>query len=101
MIQKTKAGRYSGGNEIKKAFCKTDAGDDNTIDCYLDEDLTDPPQDPPPEEIEVHCENMSNTSNLNSSTRRLEDGDRLNIYKDDDKWYCIEGFQGTEDYEAP
>lgn len=71
------------------AYCKTDAGAGSTIVCYLDTDGTGT-------EITVNC-NISGGSNLNTSLRRLEDGNRMIVAKIGANWYCKEGFQGSED----
>jgi len=91
LVQKTRALRASAGTGIHHAFCKTDAPAGCEIICYLDEDETG-------EEIEVHCR-ISGGGNkyLNASSRRLENGDSLEVTKINDEWWALEGFQTSED----
>lgn len=94
IIQNTKAVRHPDSSGIHKAYCKTDAGSGSTLACYLDEDLEEPPQDPPPTEITVNFPNISPSgTNLNACIRRLKDGDSIAVYLKSGSWYCLEGFQ--------
>lgn len=74
---------------IHNTYCKTDAGEGSTIVCYLDTDGTG-------DEITVHC-SISGGSDLNAAIRRLEDGDRIAVYKIGSTWYAAEGFQASTD----
>lgn len=77
--------------EIRWAYCKEDAGEDDTIDCYLDVDGTG-------EEITVYC-NLSGIINLYEASRLLKDGDILPVYYDidEDKWRSVEAFYVTSE----
>jgi len=103
IIQKTKAVRHPiSGSGIHAAFCKTDAGAGNTLVCYLNEDITEPPQDPPPTEIIVNFNISPTSSNLSDCIPSLKDGDRIEVYKNGDDWWCMDRFQklNTDQLEA-
>lgn len=73
---------------IRSAFCKTDAGSNSTIVCYLDTDTTG-------DEITVNCVICGGTA-LNEAFPRLADGTRLFVFNDDDTWRALQIFQASE-----
>lgn len=82
MIQKDKAVRFINSNE-HIAYCKTDAGEGNTLVCYLDTDTTG-------EEITVNFPFIFGTNNLEDCVPLLKDGDPVLVGKIVGKsgWYC-------------
>lgn len=76
--------------EIRKAYCKVDAGAGTTIVCYLDTDATG-------EEITVHIEIAGSSTNLNNASPLLEDGTLIHVYDDDDTWRAFQTFDSTGD----
>jgi hypothetical protein len=79
-----------GRTTLHKAFCKENAGEGNTLACYLNEDKT---EENNPEEITVHFNISPLGANLSDCIRELKDGDRIEVYKNSGEWWCIEGFQ--------
>lgn len=88
------------GGGIHKAYCKTNALESSTIVCYLDEDLESPPQDPPPEEITVHCLIFAATV-LSECFPPLSQHDLINVYYIDEEWWCNGWFSGYIDCVPP
>ena len=77
------------GSNIHKAYAKADAPASGSITCYLDTDETG-------EEIPVSCEVVGGT-NLNAAIPRLENGDRITVWKDGSTWRSTMTFQASED----
>jgi len=69
---------------IRIAYCKNDAGEGNTIVCYLD--------DPAGMEITVKC-NLISGSNLYTCTPYLTAGVPINVAFIDGEWKCIWPFE--------
>lgn len=59
-----------------------DAGGDNTIDCYLDTDITG-------ELVEVEFDISRGGTALNAVVARLEIGDPIVVWQDGTTWRCV------------
>lgn len=75
------------GTGIRRAYCKTSAASGSTIVCYLDENITVPPQDPLPTEITVTCDTFD-TINLSECLPLLTIGTAIPVYQIGTSWYC-------------
>lgn len=85
------------GKEIRKAFCKYDAGAGIVITCYLDVDGTG-------DEITVKFGISQGGVNVNEALPRLKDGDPVFVYQIGADWYCVQTLTRSEDcdcYEEP
>lgn len=78
---------------VRKAFCKEDAGEGNTIAAYLDTDETG-------QEVTVTC-TIANGSDLNEAVPVLTDGLEIPVHRDivegEVVWKCYWPFEGSKD----
>lgn len=72
--------RQANADRTRIAYCKDDAGEDDTIDCYLD-------QDDDGTVISVTC-SITGGSALDESIPRLAIGDMIFVTKIGATWYC-------------
>jgi hypothetical protein len=77
--------------QIRKAYCKNNAGHDNTMVCYLDDDIS------AGNEILVEFSITQGGAALNQAIPRLTDGDLIFVtyVAADGKWYCVSPFQNS------
>lgn len=81
--------RYgSTGNSLRWAFCSTDFGSDNTLDCFLDTDETGTL-------VTVYFK-LLNCSNLEDGHLTLIDGVPIPVMKRGGNWWCIIPIEGTQ-----
>jgi len=74
---------------MRTAYCKVNAGNGETIDCYLDKDATG-------REITVHCRLFEGATNLSECAPLLADGDDIDVFYDGSKWRCPYPFIKSE-----
>jgi len=72
----------SGGHTLHRAFLKLNASVDNTIDCYLDTDITG-------EVVEVEFDISRGGTAMNAVIARLIIGDPIVVWQDGATWRCI------------
>jgi len=86
-----------GGSQIRNAYCKTDAGSGDTIDCYLDEDGL---NDAETNEVTVTC-TLIEATDLEDCFPTLSDGTMMPVWKDTSGetavWRSLWWFQGYEE----
>jgi len=88
MVQKDKAVRFPDSGKDHTAYCKTDAGEGNTLVCYLDEDWSGEGDEP--DTITVTFPYMFGAEDLEDCVPWLKDGDPILVGKIDGQegWFC-------------
>lgn len=89
-VQTSPAIRRGGfGNAGRWAFCKTVAGEGNTLQCFLDKDNTG-------EEVTVYF-TLLNCEDLSEGHLSLADGTPIWVAKRADNWWCTTPIEGSGD----
>lgn len=79
-----------GSDGLHFAYCSAEAGEGNTLLCFLDTDTTGT-------EITVHFTLLGDISDLSDGHLSLVDGTPIPVMIRDGDWWCIIPIEGTED----
>ena len=75
---------------VRIAYCKTDAGTGSTLQCFLDTDGSG-------QEVTVHFQLLGGITNLSDGHLSLVDGTWVPVMAIENEWRCIVPIEGTED----